>query len=122
MKILLLDIAWLAGLLEGEGSFHISTKRGKPSSLLVVVQMTDGDIIERVAQLFNRPMHGPYKRRNPSYKPFYSTSISASSAASWMMTLYPFLGQRRREKIKELLHFWRAQAAGRGGRPRASYC
>ena len=40
------DIAWLAELLEGEGSFVMSER-----SIAIVVKMTDRDVVERAAAL-----------------------------------------------------------------------
>jgi len=40
------DIAWLAGLLEGEGSFSI-----KNVSAEISIAMSDKDILDRAAQL-----------------------------------------------------------------------
>ena len=40
------DVAWAAGLIEGEGSFMIS--KGSPC---IQVQMTDGDAVERLLVL-----------------------------------------------------------------------
>ena len=40
------DIAWLTGLLEGEGTFVMSER-----SMAVAVNMIDRNIIERAAQL-----------------------------------------------------------------------
>lgn len=42
------EIAWVTGLLEGEGTFQMSGR-----SLTVSVRMTDRDIIERVAHLIH---------------------------------------------------------------------
>ncbi len=42
------DIAWLAGLVEGEGSFHMSTR-----SIAIILTMTDRDVVERAATLLN---------------------------------------------------------------------
>lgn len=44
------DIDWLAGLLEGEGSF--SGGRGKRGSLSIDLVMTDQDVVEKVARLW----------------------------------------------------------------------
>jgi hypothetical protein len=45
------DLAWLAGLLEGEGCFHFTR------TAYVVISMTDEDIIERAASLMNSKWH-----------------------------------------------------------------
>lgn len=50
MKILHLDLQWLAGLLEGEGCFQYN---GKPTPS-IVVQMTDKDVINKEQYHKNR--------------------------------------------------------------------
>lgn len=114
MKILLLDIAWLAGILEGEGSFMLKTKRGFNGTISISLQMTDKDIVDRCAKILNTKVYGPYiskqtKLDGSSKKETYLLNVFGSNAASWMMTLFSFLGIRRQEKVIELLNHWKTQ-------------
>lgn len=124
MKILLLDIAWLAGILEGEGSFSLKTNRGYNGTICISIQMTDKDIMDRCAAILNTKVYGPYtskqkKKDGSSKKETYLITVFGSHAASWMMTLYSFMGKRRQLKIKELLDHWKAQSSML---PRQSSC
>lgn len=94
------DICWLAGILEGEGCFCYQCSPG------IRVGMTDKDIIERIASLIGHNVRGPYKYR-VNKKPVYYTEIWGSKAISWMMTLYCLMGNRRKERIKEIVTRWR---------------
>lgn len=121
MKILLLDIAWLAGLLEGEGSFMLKTKRSYNGTISISLQMTDKDIVERCATILKTKVYGPYtskqkKKNGEVKKETYLLSIFGTSAASWMMTLYPFMGERRKQKIENLLNHWKKQQSMETGR------
>lgn len=100
------DIAWIAGLLEGEGSFLVANK-----SICVMCQMTDKDIIERLASYFVCPVGGPDKdgRNNGIRKQAWRIRFYGSRAASWMMTLYPLMGERRKKQIEKCLDFWKLQ-------------
>jgi hypothetical protein len=74
--------------------------------------MTDRGIIERVSKLFNCTLCGPYvskqkKADGSSKKETWFAHLSGNKAAAWMMTIYPLMGLRRQEKIKELLTRWR---------------
>ena len=106
------DIAWLAGLLEGEGSFTGATKR-HPGSIRLAISSTDYDILERVSALLgNKGIYGPYMSKLGK-KPYHTVCISGSPAVSWMMTLYTLMGTRRRARIRELITAWRST----GNRP-----
>jgi hypothetical protein len=50
------ELHWLAGLLEGEGSFMV----GPPSSPglpVIAVNMTDNDVMARIGRIFERKVH-----------------------------------------------------------------
>lgn len=85
------DIAWLAGLLEGEGAFGMSDR-----SLCVKILMTDRDIIERAAALLRGHT---YTRRAPKIdrprKPAWVAQVKGPWAAGWMMTIYKLQGASR---------------------------
>lgn len=106
------DICWLAGLLEGEGWFQVPSGSG----IKVGLQSSDRDVIERAAALLGTTVLGPYSSsgqnlksaalRNEPYKERWSTVACGRVAAGWMMTLYPQLSQRRKEKIRTALLAW----------------
>ncbi len=93
------DVLWLAGYLEGEGCFSLNT--GSPR---ILVSATDEDVVRRAAMLMNGNV---YVRKCPG-KTQWRVSIHSSSAAGWMMMLYPFMGIRRASKIKLILNQWRS--------------
>lgn len=99
-----LDIAWVAGLLEGEGYFHFhKTARGPH----IALSMTDRDVVEKAAVLLGSRVR-TYLPRRPNRKPLYIFT-SGRDIAGWMMTLYPLLGERRRAQIRGALSKWRAR-------------
>jgi hypothetical protein len=107
MKII--DIAWLAGLLEGEGSFMI--RGGSPR---LVLQSTDLDVVQRAARLFGCkvPETADYKPKGKAtYKPVYGARIFGMRALGWMMTLYSLLGQRRRAQVRTVIGEWQLSKA-----------
>lgn len=96
------ELAWLAGLLEGEGCFTY-TKRTPQ----ITVSMTDRDVIERIARIFHkhvfeREPQGIGKLR------VYGTAVHGSRAIQVMQTVYSLMGERRRTKIREVLLSWRS--------------
>ena len=115
------DIAWLAGLLEGEGSFGLIRRAGYQGTIVIRLQMTDRDVIEKAAALVGRPVggpYGPYGRRKDGgpKKPCYAVNVTGSDAAGWMMTIFQFMGERRKERIIELLEGWKKQVVQIDGR------
>jgi len=95
------DIAWLAGLLEGEGCFRYRT------TPTIQFAMTDKDVVGRAAGLLGAASVRFRKPQAAHHKPQYEVSIHGQLAAEWMMTLYVLLGARRRGKIREILAAWR---------------
>lgn len=92
------DLHWMAGLLEGEGSFY----QGPPSRrayVKVSVEMTDRDVIERVAALWGMAWRSPKNRNPAAWKQSYQTVIQGKKAEALMRQLYPLMGERRRKQI-----------------------
>lgn len=99
------DIYWLAGMLEGEGSFCQQPNRKFPRISFV---STDFDVALRVATLLNCNVGGRGDKNRPGHhKPVYLVQVAGREAIGWMMTLYRLMGQRRRAKIRELLQDWK---------------
>jgi hypothetical protein len=102
---------WLAGYLEGEGSF--TAKRFKPKDKLylypnIEVNSTDEDVIERVQRLWAQ-RYGvavniwSKQPKYPGSKRVYRVEANNAAARPIMEDLYPLLGERRRAKIGEIL-------------------
>lgn len=89
----------------------MNNRSDKAKTFTIRLGSTDYDVIDKARMILNT--NALYKRsRNKyyskSYKVFYQTGVNGYRAIGWMMTLYPLLGSRRRERIKELLTFWKA--------------
>jgi hypothetical protein len=90
------DLWWVAGLLEGEGSFLL--KRAGGTTLVVQCAMTDLDIIERLAGLCGGSFY-PVARQKAHHKDAWSWSLRGQPAYDLMRDLYPMMGQRRQGQI-----------------------
>src|ERR1051326_8477070 len=91
-------LAWLAGLLEGEGYFHVvtSTTNGKKYRYpKIAVGMTDRDVIERAAVLLGGNQVIPLSPSKPGYKPKFLAVVSGWAAAELMRQMRPWVGSRR---------------------------
>lgn len=94
---------WLAGLLEGEGSFIEQTDK-YPAR--IALQMTDKDVIDRVGKLFNVSVSRSHseKFKQNGWKPTYAVHLRGSRAIEWMKLLQPLMGDRRKEKIDRVIN------------------
>jgi len=91
------DLHWLAGLLEGEGTF-IAGPPSAPRSPAVQVSMVDRDVIERVAALVDCAVTVIPARRD-GWRTAYSARVRGPRAVEWMRRLRPLMGKRRQEQI-----------------------
>lgn len=97
------DLYWLAGILEGEGSF-LKGPPSKPNQPLIKIEMTDKDVIVRVSKIFGI---GYYFADRKPYKRVYRTILRGSSAVVLMRKLYPLMGIRRKDQITKAIHSYR---------------
>lgn len=109
------DIAWAAGLLEGDGSFVLGRQHGNNGQIYkqhtINLAMSDLDVVDKFSKLTGA--HLRVSRKLPSGKIMYQATLYGPNAAGWMMTLYPLMGKRRQDKIREILAAWKAMP-GRG--------
>lgn len=90
------DVVWLAGLLEGEGSFDL--QRGKYPR--VRLSMTDRDVVGRAATLFGSTIRLTLKSHD---KPTWHAERQGAAAVAIMEAILPWMGARRSRKIAEIL-------------------
>ncbi len=91
------DVIWLAGLLEGEGTFDL--QRGKYPR--VRVSMTDRDVVGRAATLFGSSIR--LTLRTAPHRPMWHAEVQGPKAVSVMRAVLPFMGARRSARIAEIL-------------------
>ncbi len=90
-----LQLAWLAGLLEGEGTF-LRPPPSMPNCPIVACRMTDRDIIERVAICFGTQVLAIDKGR---YRTEFAATMKGSRAVTFMTDVRSLMGDRRRLAI-----------------------
>jgi hypothetical protein len=104
------EIAWMAGLLEGEGSFGLdSRKKNKykistsPPSPYLKISMVDEDVIQKLATLLKKK---PFQERRLTRtgKAVFSVSVGDRKTLMYLLPLlYPYFGKRRQAQVKECL-------------------
>lgn len=95
------DLAWLVGLLEGEGTFFPGPP-SNPRSPVLAVAMIDQDIISRVASLMGVSAMTVAPRK-PEWSTAYVVRVRGARAVAWMTRLLPMLGQRRQAQVRRAL-------------------
>jgi len=102
------DIAWIAGLLEGEGYFGIDNRSKKryevsntPPAPFIKISMVDEDIIERLSQLLDKSYFSP-TRKTVTGKQVYTLHLGEKEKVLFVLQkILPYMGARRGERIKE---------------------
>lgn len=91
------DVIWLAGLLEGEGTFDLHRKK----YARVRVAMTDRDVVGRAATLIGSRVRLSLKPA--PYQATWHAEVSGTKAVEVMSAVLPFMGSRRSGKIASIL-------------------
>lgn len=92
---------WLAGLLEGEGSFM----KGSPSKSnqpVVSIEITDEDTANRVGKIFETKVYY-LASRNKKWKPTFALRLRGKRAVELMKKLFPIMSKRRKEQINRAI-------------------
>lgn len=96
------DFMWLVGLLEGEGTF-CKAPPTQPTSPFLAVNMTDKDIVSRVADLFGVACCSAGVPKKSHWKPSYKATLRGAKAVHLMQLLKPHMGIRRQQQIESVI-------------------
>lgn len=93
------EIAWVSGILEGEGSFGVYRKQ-----CIVQLNMTDEDIVTRVCDIFGVGTVKEYNHTQPNRKDFWKWRIGHAHDVLFVLkTILPWLGRRRSARAREVI-------------------
>ena len=95
------DRAWIAGLLEGEGSF-VANRGSRWSYPVIKVEMCEQEVIERAARLLDTRVW-VVPPGTEGWRQTYVAQIAGHRAAEWMRALRPYMGLRRTAAIDAAL-------------------
>ena len=90
------ELAWLAGLLEGEGCFSVAVENKRPTG--ISLNMTDLDIVARVAGWWGVSYNSP-RNKEEHHKEQYRCTLRGQPSVDLMIKLKPYMGIRRSQKI-----------------------
>jgi hypothetical protein len=91
------DLHWLAGLLEGEGTF-LAGPPSAPRSPAVQLAMVDRDVVDRAGALLGVAV-GVVPSRREGWRTAYCVRVRGARAVLWMKRLRPLMGTRRQQQI-----------------------
>ena len=106
------EIIWAAGLFEGEGCLSYAASK---DFWRIAVNMTDLDVVQHYASIFDLKVKGPYSQKNNrgtgvKWKDVYTAQVAARDKVFEIVSaIYPYLGARRREKCDEFLQWYAAK-------------
>lgn len=100
-----LDRAWVAGLIEGEGSYYLRDHTTYPA-VVFQLNMTDEDVVRRAQEVAGVGKVNPHAPGVRSVKQQWRWRVAAQAEVAWLMDeMYPLMGLRRKQKIDELRAF-----------------
>lgn len=107
-----IEIAWAAGLFEGEGSCFIGSGQRQPR---VSLQMTDEDAVRRFHAAIGRGNVRAYEPVGNQHKATWQWSVQSKDDVLFVLALlWPYLGDRRREAAAEVIERAAKMNDGRG--------
>jgi hypothetical protein len=99
------ELAWAAGFLEGEGTFHVQGRsrkttgyNGVPSISAVQVQKWP---VERLQEILGGRIYHCAKvqdRWSSKRQPYWKWTMAGRAAAGVMLTIYPYLSPKRQQQ------------------------
>lgn len=96
------DLAWAAGLFEGEGCISA----GRQDSYILQLVSTDEDVVRRFYRVIELgTISGPFiPNGNVKYKPAWKWCCTNQyEMLAVLVALWPWLGERRQEKAREAI-------------------
>lgn len=93
------EIAWAAGLFEGEGSMSVRSNHG----VNLYLGMTDEDTVRRFHSVMGAGQVYTKRRARAHYKILYAWHCDRSADVTRILNLFfPWFGERRRERAAEM--------------------
>lgn len=91
-----IEAAWLAGFVDGEGSFQIVGKRRSSSAFdyldaQLVATSTDRPVLDRCAEIASGKVGGPYRAPSNKGKPVFRWTLRGRALGEVTADIQPFL-------------------------------
>jgi len=102
------NIAWCAGLFEGEGCVYVHYRERGYQRAYAVINMTDEDVIKDFHKTIGiGHIWGPYgdyrkKKDGGPRLPQWRWYSTGEKALKFIDLIYPYMGKRRKKKMDEI--------------------
>lgn len=97
-----IDLAWIAGFLEGEGSFHGNVAS---SQITVSAVQVNPEPLKNLQAVLGGTL---YQYTNKAGCVFWRWAIHGSHAIGVAFTVYHWLSRRRRQQVVKMVSHWKA--------------
>jgi hypothetical protein len=102
-----LDVAWAAGLFEGEGCWNVHVRKSGQVQIQARLAMTDRDVVERfwsIVGFGHLRTRDSGVHREKGWMPLHEWSVAEAAKMRELVALFlPYMGDRRRAKALEVL-------------------
>lgn len=115
------ELYWLAGWLEGEGSFVVTSGLGGNGKRYPRIRLngtsTDRDVLDHVVRIAGGRINGPYDSQHKNGKQYWIWTLSThATALPLMRKLEPLMvAERRRLQVRKAIEAAEAYAAAPHG-------
>ena len=97
------ELAYLAGVFDGEGSFgNWSKGKDKAREFRASIEMSDGDVILRFLTYFQKGTVTALPPRKEGYKLLYHWRVRNDKGKGVVRLMLPYLSRRRQAKFHEV--------------------
>lgn len=102
------DVAWAAGVFEGEGFVGTYDYRSHRPSWMMSVEMTDEDVVRKLHRVIGLgKVYGPIERKNGAgagWLPTWKWQLARRDQIyAVCAALFPFMGKRRRARMAQAI-------------------
>jgi hypothetical protein len=101
--ISLVNIAWSAGFIEGEGTFTFYEKGNFP---YITVGQKDIDLLQKLKNTYKGNIYHR-ERSGINQTPIEIWQIGTNNAIAIMMTIFPFMSKKRKNEIIQVINKWK---------------
>lgn len=101
-----MNLAWLAGLIEGDGSMAVVQTCPRYKCGSIRIAMLDKDIIQRVANIFKSNI-GSYLTPKGDKTMYRTAAYKRNIVEPLIWGIYEFMGIRRKQQIHKIMdHYY----------------
>jgi hypothetical protein len=104
MSLSIKDLYWVAGFLEGEGTFYYNVGR-----LIIQAPQVQREPLEKLQKILGGNISNRTRYAELNRSPIYVWYIGGSKAAGAMMTLFPLMSPKRKIQISGALTLWKTR-------------